>query len=302
MHNHKIESGRVYLPLFLFTFAPNMVQMVTLGDKHILTIERITDFGFFLDGRELGEILLPNRYMKPSMKIGDQIEVMIYLDGEERIVATTEEPLAVVGDYAYLKVNKIENVGAFCDWGLMKELLVPFSEQKVKMEEGRSYLVYVYIDPLTERITGSMKLEKYVEKIPTDLVPNQEVDIIIWTQTDIGYKVIINNKYLGILYKNEVFKKLANGYKTKAYIKKVREDHKIDLTLTQMGIEKVDKIAYKILSLLEKAGGKLPYNDKTDPEVIYNIFGISKKAFKLSIGGLFKQREILITPDGIEKV
>lgn len=276
--------------------------MTQLGKINTLTIVKHVEFGVYLDGQNLGEILMPKRYVTSDMKDGDEVTVMVYLDGEERYVATTEEPLAQVGDFAWLKVNKIENAGAFLDWGLSKELLVPFSEQKIKMEEGRSYLVYVYIDKVTDRITASMKLEKFFTVGTPPFVKNEPVNIIVWTPTEIGYKAIVNGKYQGVLYKNEVFKKLSTGQKMKAFIKKVRDDDKIDLVLDQPGYEKIDSTAQSIMTLLTKAGGFLPYNDKTDPEVIYRIFGISKKAFKQSIGNLFKQRIITISETGIELV
>ncbi len=275
--------------------------MTQLGKINTLSIVKHVDFGVYLDGENMGEILMPKRYVTPDMKDGDEVTVMVYLDGEERYVATTEVPLAQVGDFAWLKVNKIENAGAFLDWGLSKELLVPFSEQKIKMEEGRSYLVYIYIDKVTDRITASMKLEKFFDSTTPEYTKNEEVDIIVWTPTEIGYKAIVNGKHQGVLYKNEVFKKLVTGQKMKAYIKKVREDGKIDLILDKPGYVKIDSTAQSIMTLLEKAGGFLPYNDKTDPEVIYNIFGISKKAFKQSIGNLFKQRMITLSDKGIEK-
>ena len=276
--------------------------MAQLGQINHLKIVRKVDFGFYLDGENLGEILMPKRYIFPDMKIGDTIDVMLYLDGEERLLATTEIPFAQVGDFAYLKVNKIENVGAFLDWGLSKELLVPFSEQKVKMEEGKSYVVHVYIDKITDRITGSMKLEKFINKEKPEYTINQEVDLLIWTLTDVGYKAIINNQHIGVIYKNEIFRKISNGQKMKGYIKKIRDDDKIDLTLDKIGYTKIDSFAQLILNAIEKSGGFLPYNDKTDPEIIYNIFGMSKKVFKQSIGNLFKQRYIEITPEGIKKL
>lgn len=276
--------------------------MAQLGQINHLKIVRKVDFGFYLDGENLGEILMPKRYIFPDMKIGDTIDVMVYLDGEERLLATTEIPFAQVGDFAYLKVNKIENVGAFLDWGLSKELLVPFSEQKVKMEEGKSYVVHVYIDKITDRITGSMKLEKFINKEKPEYTINQEVDLLIWTLTDVGYKAIINNQHIGVIYKNEIFRKISNGQKMKGYIKKIRDDDKIDLTLDKIGYTKIDSFAQLILNAIQKSGGFLPYNDKTDPEIIYNIFGMSKKVFKQSIGNLFKQRYIEITPEGIKKL
>ncbi len=277
-------------------------MIVELGKINTLKIERKVDFGLYLDGRNLGEILMPKRYVTPSMQIGNDVEVMVYLDGEERNVATTETPIAQVGEFAWLKVNKIETSGAFLDWGLSKELLVPFSEQKIKMEEGRFYLVFIYIDKVTDRIAATMKLEKFFSKDIPDYNINQEVDLMIWTPTEIGYKAIVNGRHQGVLYKNEVFRKLTTGQKLKAYIKKIREDGKIDLTLEKQGYVRIDAASQKILDTISKAGGFLPYNDKTDPEVIYKIFGVSKKAFKQSIGNLFKQRLILISEKGIEKV
>jgi len=276
--------------------------VVQLGQQNNLEIVRKVDFGYYLDGQNLGEILMPKRYASPEMKIGDVIKVMVYLDGEERLLATTEKPFAQVGDFAYLKVNKIENVGAFLDWGLSKELMVPFSEQKIKMEESKSYVVYIYIDKITERITGSMKLEKYLSKSKPEYSTNDEVDLLIWTLTDVGYKAIINNQHLGVVYKNEIFRKISTGQKIKGYIKKVRDDDKIDLTLDKPGYAKIDEFAQKIMELIDKSGGQLPYNDKTDPEVIYSIFGVSKKVFKQSIGGLFKHHFIEITSEGIKKI
>jgi hypothetical protein len=273
--------------------------VIQLGKKNKMTIVKSVDFGLYLDGEELGEILMPKRYASSSMNIGDEIEVMVYLDGEERYLATTEEPYGVVGQVAFLKVNKVENVGAFLDWGLSKELMVPFSEQKVKMIEGRYYVVYIYIDKLTDRITGSMKLEKYLDKENPEYSIGEEVDLMIWTGTEIGYKVIINHTHLGILYKDEIFKRINTGDKSKGFIKKIREDGKIDVSLERAGYEKIDAKSDKIIALLEKSGGFLPYNDKTDPEVIYNIFGVSKKVFKQSLGNLFKQRLIEINEKGI---
>ncbi len=276
--------------------------MAELGKLNNLEIVRQVDFGFYLDGENLGEILMPKRYILPEMNIGDTIQVMVFLDGEERYVATTDKPLAQVGDFAFLKVNKVETIGAFLDWGLTKELFVPFSEQKVKMEEGKSYVVYIYIDQLTDRIAGTMKLEKHLNEDTQSYTINQEVELLIWTPTDIGYKAIINNRHLGVLYKNELFRQIKTGQKLTGYIKKIREDGKIDLTLEKMGYVKIDQIAQKIMDILSNAGGFLPYNDKTDPEVIYRIFGISKKVFKQSIGNLFKQRLIEISTEGIKKI
>ncbi|MBK8349936.1 MAG: GntR family transcriptional regulator [Saprospiraceae bacterium] len=276
--------------------------MVSLGKLANLAIIKKTDFGYYLDAENLGEILMPKRYMTPEMRIGDKVKVFVFLDGEERLVATTETPVAEVGEFAYLKVNKVENVGAFLDWGVSKDLLVPFSEQKIKMEEGKSYVVHIYVDKVTDRITGSMKLEKFLDKSTPVYEPNEEVDLLIWTLTDVGYKAIINGKHQGVVYKNEIFKKTQTGQKVKGYIKKVREDGKIDLALEKQGYVKIDSQAQKVMDLIQASGGQLPYNDKTDPDVIYNIFGMSKKTFKQAIGNLFKLRMITISESGIKKV
>ncbi len=277
-------------------------MLVELGKKATLEIVKRTDFGFYLDGKNFGEILMPKRYITPDMKIGEPVDVFVFLDGEERIVATTETPFAEVGQFAKMKVNKVEHVGAFLDWGVSKELLVPFSEQKIKMEAGRYYFVYVFLDTLTDRIAASMKIEKYLNKAIPDYKPGQKVSAIISGITDIGYKCITEDKFQGVLYKNEVYKKLQVGDKLDIYVKKVRDDHKIDFSAELIGYKKIDKNAQHIMNLLNKSKGKLPYNDKTDPEVIYEIFGFSKKVFKQAIGNLYKQHLILIKPDGIEKV
>lgn len=276
--------------------------MVNLGHKASLRIVKKTDFGYFLDGGEKGEILMPNRYVTPEMVIDDYVEVFIFLDGEERIVATTETPYAEEGEFGWMKVNKIENVGAFLDWGVSKELLVPFSEQKIKMEEGRYYLVYVYLDKLTDRLAATMKIEKFLDKTPSEYTVGEKVDLIIWTATDVGYKAIINGKHQGIIYRNEIFKPIKSGQKMPGYIKKIREDGKIDLSIEPIGYVRIDTNSQKILDLLEKAGGKMPYNDKTDPQVINQIFGISKKVFKAAIGNLYKQKQIEISEVGITKI
>jgi len=276
--------------------------MVELGKRTTLRVLKNSDYGMFLDGDNLGEILLPKRYVTPEMKVGDDVDVMIFLDGEERVVATTEEPIAEVFEFAMLKVNSIEKVGAFLDWGVSKDLFVPFAEQRVKMEVGRKYLVYIYLDPKTERLLGSSKLEKFFDKNPLDLTPGQEVNLMIWHPTPLGYKAIIENQFEGLIYKNEVFKDLRIGDIIKGFVKNIRPDGKIDLTLEHKGYTKTDVHSEKILSLLKSAGGHLPYNDKTDPEVIYKIFGFSKKVFKMSLGKLYKERIIDISEKGIQIV
>lgn len=274
--------------------------MAELGKTNTLTILKNSDFGLFLDGQDLGEILLPKRYVTPDMKPGGEVVVFIYLDGEERYTATTEKPAAEVGQVAFMKVRSIEKAGAFLEWGIMKDVLVPFSEQKVKMEAGKYYIVFLYVDKITERITASMKLEKFIHKSPPDYTSGEEVDGIIVQSTDLAYKVVINNRHFGLLYKNEVFKPFMVGQKLNVHVKKVRDDGKVDLAVDAPGHVKLDTNSQKILDRLTSEGGFLPFHDKTDAEVIYRHFGISKKVFKASIGQLYKQRKIEILPHGIK--
>lgn len=274
--------------------------MAELGKFNTLKVVKKVDFGIYLDGGEYGEILLPKRYAPSHLEPGDDIDVFVYLDGEERTIATTEKPLAQVGEFAFLKVRSVEKSGAFLDWGIMKDIMVPFSEQRVKMEAGRSYLVYIYVDKLTDRISASMKLEKFLDKTQPDYQLNEQVDIIIWNYTDIGYKAIINGKHQGVLYKSDTFKKLLPGQRMVAYIKKIREDGKIDLILDKPGYQKIEGIAGVILDKLNQNNGKLPFTDKTDPAIIYREFGVSKKVFKQALGQLYKQKLIKITDTGVE--
>ncbi|MEZ4910472.1 MAG: S1-like domain-containing RNA-binding protein [Saprospiraceae bacterium] len=276
--------------------------MADLGKINSLNIVKKTDFGYYLDGGNMGEILLPKRYMTADMKIGEPLDVIVFLDGEERYVATTETPIATVGQVGYLKVKSVEKVGAFLDWGVSKELLVPFSEQKVKMEVGKSYIVYLYVDKITDRITGSMRLERFLQKKAPTFKEGDAVKILVWVKTDLGYKCIIDHQWIGVLYANELLQSIHTGQSTSAYIKKIRPDGKVDLTLQPIGRTKLDHGGEVILRMLEKSGGKLPYSDKTDPEVIYSIFKMSKKAFKASIGNLYKLRKIVIEDNGIKLV
>lgn len=273
--------------------------MVEIGKYNTLTIVKEVDFGLYLDGGDDGEILLPLRYVPAEYTIGQEIEVFIYLDSEDRLIATTLQPFATVGEFAMLRTKAVSPVGAFLDWGLMKDLLVPFREQRVKMEEGRSYLVYIYIDDETKRIAASAKLDKFLDNTPADYQPNQEVDLIIEKETDLGYKAIINNQHSGLIYKNEVFQPLKKGDAVKGYIKTVRDDDKIDVTLQPMGYEKIDIFAVEILDRLKAAGGFLAISDKSSAEQIAAEFSCSKKNFKKAIGSLYKHRLVTIAEDGL---
>ena len=242
---------------------------------------------------------MPVRYVPRNCKAGDFVDVFLYLDSEDRPIATTEKPFAQVGEFAMLRVQSVNKIGTFLDWGIMKDLLVPFREQKVTMTEGRSYLVYIYVDEETHRIVASAKLNKFLDKSLPDYTVGQEVDLVIESETDLGYKAIVNNLHWGILYENEVFEQLAKGLKIKGYIKKIRPDNKIDLSLHPLGYEKVDPLTQMILDEMKKMGGFIAVSDKSDAEEVYRVFGISKKSFKQAIGALYKKRLITISPDGI---
>ena len=273
--------------------------MTFLGKINNLKILKEKDFGLYLDGEELGEILIPKRYVPEGVKIGESLDVFIYLDSEDRLIATTEKPLAQVGDFALLKVVSVNQTGAFLDWGLPKNLMVPFREQKQPMEEGRSYVVKVYVDKETNRIVASAKLDNFLDNIPPEYEEGAEVELFIVSETDLGYKAIINGFHWGMLYRNEVFQKLNRGQKLTGYIKKVRTDGKIDLTLLKQGYEKVAPVAQKILEYIKQKGGFISFTDKTAPEIIYATFGVSKKVFKSAIGSLYRNGLIVIGNDGL---
>lgn len=273
---------------------------VQLGKFNQLTVVKQVDFGMYLDGGEEGEILLPSRYVPEGCKVGDMLNVFLYLDMDERLIATTLTPLAQVGQFACLEVSWVNQYGAFLHWGLMKDLFVPFSEQKAKMQVGRSYMVHVHIDEESYRIVASAKVERYLSKEKADLQPGEEVDIIIWQKTDLGYKAIINHRYSGLLYENEVFRPLEPGMQTTAFVKQVREDGKIDLTLQRTGMGGVADFSKALLEYIWKNGGRIALNDKSPADDIYAAFGVSKKVFKKGVGDLYKKRLIRLTEQGIE--
>jgi predicted RNA-binding protein (virulence factor B family) len=276
--------------------------VVSIGKYNTLKVIKEVDFGVYLDGEKEGEILMPIRYVPKNCQIGDLVDVFLYLDSEDRPIATTEKPYAQVGEFAMLRVKSIDKIGTFLDWGIMKDMLVPFREQKVTMIEERSYLVYIYVDAESNRIVASAKLNKFLDKSLPEYAIGQEVNLIIESETELGYKAIVNNQHWGILYENEVFEQLAKGLKIKGYIKKIRTDNKIDLSLHPLGYQKIDPITQMILDELRKEGGFIAVSDKSDAELVYKIFGVSKKAFKQAIGALYKQRQITIGTDGIRLV
>lgn len=270
--------------------------MAQLGRINTLKINRKSDFGLYLIDEEGNEILLPNRYVAPDMHIGDEIDVFVYKDSEDRITATTETSKAQVGEFALLRVVATNSAGAFLDWGLPKDLLVPFREQKMRMQTGRSYIVYVYVDYNSDRIVASAKIDKFLDNRPADYHQGDPVEIIIAQRTDMGYKVIIDNLHSGIIYHNEIFKEINIGDRMEAYIKSVREDGKIDVTLADRADRRTMELADKILMHLMSHGRRMALTDKSSPEAIKAAFECSKKDFKKAIGHLYKKKLITLSP------
>ena len=276
--------------------------MMEPGKLNTLKVVKILDFGVYLDAGDDGEILMPTKWVPEGTKVDDMLEVFIYFDSEDRPIATTLTPNAMVGEYAFLRVKDVNKFGAFLDWGLDKDLLVPFKEQNAKMITGRNYLVYLYIDPRTKRIVASARLERFVDIEPADYKEAQQVDLMIWTRSDLGYNVIINQKHTGMLYENEIFRDVGTGMQLTGYINKIRPDGKIDVILEKPGYEKIDELSAYILKVLDAHGGFMEFNDKSPADEIVSVFQMSKKNFKKSIGALYKQKIITINEQGISKV
>ncbi len=272
--------------------------MAEIGKTGRLKIVRMHDHGIYLDGGELGEILLPPRFAPKHCVVGDTLEAFIYVDTDDTLVATTEKPKAEVGRFACLKVASVSPYGAFLDWGLKKDLLVPFAEQRGEMVAGRAYIVRLYLDN-SGRIAASQKLDKFLDRQPPHYHRHQKVQLLIADTTDMGYKAIVDDTHWGLLYRDEVFQPLHYGQHVTGYIGRVRPDGKIDLLLQQPGYSKTEAIAEAILARLRSEGGFLPLHDKSPPEEIYAIFGVSKKAFKLGISALYRERRITIEKDGL---
>ncbi|MGZ9898093.1 CvfB family protein [Shewanella gaetbuli] len=276
--------------------------MIQIGNRYSLEIVKEVSFGVYVNAQELGQVLVPTKSAPKNAQVGDVIEVFLYIDSDDKVIGTTQKPYAQVGEFAYLKVAAVSQYGAFLDWGLDKDLFLPFGEQHKEVEVGRSYLVYVHINKADERIVASSKVDKFLDKAPANYVVGQEVNLIIGGTTDLGYKAIVNNQHWGVIYENEVFQKLRFGQKLTGFVKTVRSDGKIDLVLQQGSKKELDKYSSLIMDKLAKADGFLPLHDKTDADIIYAQLGMSKKAFKKSIGGLFKGGQITISKDGIRLV
>ncbi|MCR4773142.1 MAG: GntR family transcriptional regulator [Prevotella sp.] len=275
--------------------------MIKLGEYNEMEITKKVDFGLYLDGGKEGEILLPKRYVTKDMKVGDTINVFVYLDQEERPVATTETPLAKVGDFAYLQVAWVNEYGAFLDWGLMKDLFCPFREQKMRMSQGKGYVVHIHVDEESYRIMASAKVDRYFSEEPPTYNIGDEVDLLVWQKTDLGFKVIIDNKYPGLVYKDQIFRQIFTGDRLKGYIENVREDGKIDVSLQQNGRKHTLDFAETLMQYLDEHDGKCDLGDKSDANDIYERFAVSKKVYKKAIGDLYKRRLIKISPYSIVK-
>ena len=273
--------------------------MLAIGEYHTLTIDRDTEPGLFLKDDEGNEILLPNKYKPASFELEDEIEVFVYLDHEERPVATTLKPFVKLDEFGYLKCVEVSDIGAFMDWGLEKHLFVPFKEQVTKMRKGDRYLVFCYLDELTGRLVASSKTNAFLDNSELTIEPFEKVDLIVSNPTELGWNVIINQLHQGLLYKDEVFQKLQTGDRLKGYVKKTRPDGKIDVTLQRPGYRSIEPNAQEILTHLELKGGFLQLTDKSSPKEIQEQLQMSKKSFKRALGNLYKQRMVEIKDNGI---
>ncbi len=273
--------------------------MAELGRFNRLPVARRAKIGLFLDAGNLGQVLLPRRYVDAAWQLGDSVEVFLYHDSEDRVVATVETPAAQVGDCAYLKVVAVSPIGAFLDWGLPKDLLVPFGEQQKKMQKGYSYAVYVYVDPDTQRIVASSKLERHLHRSPARFRPQQQVDLLIYGKSDLGFKAVVDNTHLGQLYTSETFQPLHYGERLRGYIKQVRKDGKIDLVLQLPAHLERDHLVAAIVENLQQNDGVSTLTDRSPPDDIYRAFGVSKANYKKALGQLYRQRVIRIDKDRI---
>lgn len=269
--------------------------MIKIGKNNILKVVKRVDFGLYLDGGEFGEILMPQKYVAEGTEIGDEVEVFIYCDSEDRLVATTERPFVYVGEFGLLKAVSVSGIGAFMEWGVMKDLLVPFREQAERIEEGKSYIVYAYLDNTTKRIVGSTRLNKFLGNRIPRYAAGEQVDVLIVKRTDLGYKVIVDNLFWGMIYFNDLFDSVSVGDRLPAYVKLVREDGKIDVTLREYGGERVFQLAYRIVGYLRDNGGRMTICDTSSPEEIKAVFQCSKKDFKKALGYLYKKGQVRVS-------
>jgi len=273
--------------------------MIEIGKFNTLKILRDTQPGLFLGDDQDNEVLLPNRYVPKDFELDEMIEVFVYLDNEERLVAVTDMPYIQKGEFALLRCNAVNEFGAFMDWGMVKELFCPFVEQAFKMKEGGWYLVYCYLDEKTERLVASSKTNRFLTNKNLAIEINEEVDLIISHPSALGMNVIVNNSHLGLIYKDDIFKDLSIGDKIKGYVKKIRDGNKVDIVLQKIGYKNIESSAKELLKLISNHNGKLSITDKSSPEEIKSIAQMSKKSFKKAVGSLYKKRLISLDNDGI---
>jgi len=276
--------------------------MAEVGEYNKLEIARKAEHGMYLLGEGENDILLPNQYVPETANVGEEIDVFVYRDSEDRIIATTLKPYAIVGEFAFLKVIASTAVGVFLDWGLPKDLLVPFKEQQDKMFTGRSYVVYVFLDEESDRVVATTRFNRFLNKQTSELSVGQEVELLIQKQTDLGYQAIVNNSFKGMIFENEIFEAVQIGQKTRGFIKQIRPDGKLDLILQKTGFGNIDPVVEKILDYLKSQGGSMDITDKSPAETIYIKFGVSKRAFKQAIGTLYKKRMIKLENNQISLI
>jgi len=277
--------------------------MIKIGEYQTLIVRREMPQGLYLDDGMANEVLLPQKYITPEMSIDAEVRVFVYCDTEDRIVATTEEPVFTVGEFAVLVVNDSNHIGAFCAWGVNKDLFIPYSNQVSTMRPGQQYVVYMYLDDKSERLVGTTRLNKILKHHADDQISmGQEVKLMVYNETDLGYNVIVDQKYAGLVYKNELPRPLQYGQELAGYVKPIRPDGKLDISLTPIGHQSIEPNADKIFTRLKDAGGFLPFHDKSDADSIRMTFGVSKKLFKKAIGTLYKKKLIQIKSDGIYSI
>lgn len=275
--------------------------MIKVGAYNELEVVKELDFGiYFRDGDV--EILMPTKWVPQGTRIGDLLNVFVFRDSDDRLIATTVKPLATADTFAFLEAKQVNEVGAFMDWGMDKDLLVPFREQAQRMEPGKSYVVFVYLDEETDRLVGSTKLSRFIIREDIDVQEGDIVDLLVYSETDLGFNAIVNDLYTGLIYKNEIFEKIRIGDKMQGFVKRVREDEKIDLSLQKSGYELVDDVKWKILKLIKEENGFLALNDNSTPEEIKAKLAISKKAFKKAVGALYKERLVKLTDKGVQLI
>ena len=273
--------------------------MIDIGKFNHLEVIKEVEFGVFLDGGSAGNILLPKRYVPANTKLGDSLDVFIYLDSEDQLIATTERPLVQVNQCAYLRVNDVNHYGAFLDWGLPKDLMVPFKQQQQRMSVDRSYVVYVYLDDASQRLVASSKLNKHLPEKARCYQPGEQVDLLIYAKTELGYKAVINQSHLGLIFRDDAFKPLKPGVSTVGYVKGVRSDGKIDLSLQPRAAQQRTQLSADIMLYLQANGGVSHLTDKSPPDLIYKQFNCSKSNYKKALGALYKDKKIVIEEDEI---